>query len=291
MIKVTFTDFSRGIYHKEVKLKQSTFPAGERYIKIEEDSLNELKADYYSKYSNIFVNVTALDATSDTIIDLILLSNCITNIDKGIQKILNFSYLPYGRQDRVCSPGESDSLRVFMNIISPLYDKISILDAHNNKFEYPQNVMLLSPEIDKYIPLLSSNTLFNILKEKSVIIAVDRGAIDRCKKIADTFAKEVIPFHKTRKDGKITQTLDISRTSVNSIIEDVEYLVVFDDICDGGGTFLSIANEIKKLDLGFKYKLILVVTHGIFSAGFDKLKEEFSEIYIYDSEFNKKHLS
>lgn len=209
MIKVTFTDFSRGIYHKEVKLKQSTFPAGERYIKIEEDSLNELKADYYSKYNNIFVNVTALDATSDTIIDLILLSNCITNIDKRIQKILNFSYLPYGRQDRVCSPGESDSLKVFMSIISKAYDKISILDAHNAKFPYPENVLLMKPDYNNFIPVFNNNlNLKEFIREGTAIVQVDAGARDRCIKAAEELRIDnIIVFDKQRIDGRITHKL------------------------------------------------------------------------------------
>jgi ribose-phosphate pyrophosphokinase len=51
--------------------------------------------------------------------------------------------------------------------------------------------------------------------------------------------------------------------------------VIVDDICDGGRTFLEIAKTIrsKKRNISiFGDKIYLVVTHGIFSAGFDELK-------------------
>jgi len=53
--------------------------------------------------------------------------------------------------------------------------------------------------------------------------------------------------------------------------------LIIDDICDGGGTFMGIAQEVYALPLG------LYVTHGIFSRGFDKLKECFTRIYASDS--------
>lgn len=295
MIKVTFTDFSRGIYHKEVKLKQSTFPAGERYIKIEEDSLNELKADYYSKYNNIFVNVTALDATSDTIIDLILLSNCITNIDKRIQKILNFSYLPYGRQDRVCSRGESNSLEVFMDIISKYYDRIIAIDVHNSNFKfYPENFIKLGVNYkNDFIPIIKNefNIPLNELdKESSCIVIPDKGAYARCNDASKELEiYNIMEFNKVRENGKISVTLEeYPKATMSSFFRNKTCIIV-DDICDGGGTFLALAPKIKEYSPDAN--LILVVTHGIFSAGLDKLSKEFSQIYVHDNLYNKNRLS
>jgi len=53
--------------------------------------------------------------------------------------------------------------------------------------------------------------------------------------------------------------------------------VIIDDICDGGATFLAIANQIKPKHL------TLIVTHGIFSKGFAALEEKFNEIIVSDS--------
>ncbi len=56
--------------------------------------------------------------------------------------------------------------------------------------------------------------------------------------------------------------------------------VIVDDICDGGGTFLGLAEELKHKNAG---PLYLAVTHGIFSKGLDELLKVFSVIYTTDS--------
>ena len=71
-------------------------------------------------------------------------------------------------------------------------------------------------------------------------------------------------------------------TSIECPEEDLtgKTAIVFDDICDGGGTFLGIA---KRLDeLGAKNK-ILVVTHGIFSKGLDIMFDAYDEIITTNS--------
>lgn len=288
MIKATFTDFSRGIYNEEIKLKQSTFPAGERYIKIEEESYEKLRVDLGYKYCNIVVSVTCLGAMSDTIMDLMLFANCVQNIDSRIQKVLNFSYLPYGRQDRVCSPGESDSLKVFMSIISKAYDKISILDAHNAKFPYPENVLLMKPDYNNFIPVFNNNlNLKEFIREGTAIVQVDAGARDRCIKAAEELRIDnIIVFDKQRIDGRITHKL--KSDSLMYSPKKIKTFIVIDDICDGGGTFLSVASELNKINT--EAEVILVITHGIFSAGFDKLREYYREIFVHNNSFNLDHL-
>lgn len=56
------------------------------------------------------------------------------------------------------------------------------------------------------------------------------------------------------------------------------YLVV-DDICDGGGTFLGLADVIDQQGSTAD----LYVTHGIFSQGTQKLKERFQRVITTDS--------
>lgn len=53
-------------------------------------------------------------------------------------------------------------------------------------------------------------------------------------------------------------------------------LVVVDDICDGGRTFVELAKAIR--EAGYTKELRLCVTHGIFSAGLQPL-ECYDKIY------------
>jgi ribose-phosphate pyrophosphokinase len=56
--------------------------------------------------------------------------------------------------------------------------------------------------------------------------------------------------------------------------------LITDDICDGGGTFLGIADALRKKGAGWVY---LAVSHGIFSHGFEKLEAALDGIFTTDS--------
>jgi len=56
--------------------------------------------------------------------------------------------------------------------------------------------------------------------------------------------------------------------------------LIVDDICDGGGTFLGLAKELKSKNAG---KLYLAISHGIFSKGFESLAKDFQKIFTTDS--------
>lgn len=55
--------------------------------------------------------------------------------------------------------------------------------------------------------------------------------------------------------------------------------LIVDDICDGGGTFLGIAEKLAPLNL----ETSMYVTHGIFSKGFINLAKSFKRIYTTNS--------
>jgi len=56
--------------------------------------------------------------------------------------------------------------------------------------------------------------------------------------------------------------------------------LIVDDICDGGGTFLGLGEELKKKNAG---PLFLAISHGIFSKGFDELVKVYEQIFTTDS--------
>jgi ribose-phosphate pyrophosphokinase len=55
-------------------------------------------------------------------------------------------------------------------------------------------------------------------------------------------------------------------------------VLIVDDICDGGGTFIGIAKALPK-----DVKKYLYVTHGIFSKGLRELTGHFEHIYTTNS--------
>jgi len=78
---------------------------------------------------------------------------------------------------------------------------------------------------------------------------------------------------------KIRNHLDgsIDKVSVGGDVNGKD-LIIIDDICDGGRTFIALSEELKKNGARDIY---LYVTHGIFSNGFDSLRENIKHIFVY----------
>jgi ribose-phosphate pyrophosphokinase len=108
-----------------------------------------------------------------------------------------------------------------------------------------------------------------------VLIAPDEGAFKKTEALLDKFYSSnfndvsMVRCFKKRdpKTGKI-----LSVECLDKIPNKPVTVVVTDDICDGGGTFIALIENIKhKFCVGSKF--YLCVTHGIFSKGVDVLKE------------------
>ena len=54
--------------------------------------------------------------------------------------------------------------------------------------------------------------------------------------------------------------------------------IIVDDICDGGGTFVGLARELRKHGVT---DLTLAVTHGLFTQGRARLTEDFSSVRTF----------
>jgi len=271
--------------HKmDIVLKQSTFPAGERYIKI----LNVVDINnVISKKENYFVKVVLLSASSDAIMDAILLANAIRmNLNGNPIVVLHAPYLPYSRQDRVCSVGESSSLEVILEILSAYYHTIITTDIHNiATLEVCEH--LISTDVDyangDFIEVLGN---FKTIDFNTTLLIPDEGALPRALRARRELGLtgNIIEFHKERTEEGIKLKVHYQDIKV----EDVTKGIIFDDICDGGGTFIKLAQEILKVSPNAE--LTLVITHGIFSQGLDELSRYYKNIVVLNTEFNNNVL-
>lgn len=170
-------------------------------------------------------------------------------------------YFPYARQDRVCNPGESLAVKVFADLVNRLdFNRVQVWDPHSdvtpallNRVEVRHQGCFVKPTE-------------HILTPDLVFVAPDAGALKKTAAVADAFNRPMISATKTRSmsDGKILG-VDLVNTEINA---DAYYLIV-DDICDGGGTFIALAELLR--ERGAK-RVGLHVTHGIFSRGFSPFK-------------------
>lgn len=178
--------------------------------------------------------------------------------------------LPGMRQDRLNDDGDIlfTAKSVAMMINDCYFDQVHTLDAHSEAIvgliDNCENVpsALYMPDMSKY----------------KAIVSPDGGAEKRAGKVAQRFQLPLIHAWKSRDvtTGKISGFGFENRMDIN-----LEAPVLFiDDICDGGGTFLGLATEMKAA--GFK-NLNLFVSHGYFTKGVPPLLEHFNKVITTDS--------
>jgi ribose-phosphate pyrophosphokinase len=92
------------------------------------------------------------------------------------------------------------------------------------------------------------------------------------QQLAKKLGVEHIAFADKVRD---TKTGRISGTSVSSELPKLPILVV-DDICDGGRTFVELGKALAEVSSQPRY---LYVTHGIFSKGFEELDLYYERIF------------
>jgi ribose-phosphate pyrophosphokinase len=242
---------------QEVPVTLWKFPGGEVGVKISE----VLPASFYNCYT-VQVNYQNSD-------DIFYMLNIVDALKcAGVSNkyiCVEVPYLPYARQDRVCSQGESFALEVFMQVLKTMDVEVWCNDIHSEVVT------------DKYPWIYSRpqhSLAWNLFDEGfNVYIAPDEGA------------KKKVTQHRAVLQNKASVvSLQKERVGSTVVYKHEEHdtikgrCIVVDDICDGGATFVSLAEMLKRTQPNIT-ELSLYVTHGIFSKGVDKLKELYDNIY------------
>lgn len=108
-------------------------------------------------------------------------------------------------------------------------------------------------------------------------VAPDKGAVELVNQWVN-YRKEKAYCSKIRIDGKPEVHIDEENRKQISSATDI---LIVDDICDGGRTFIEVAKAIRKVNS--TAILSLAVTHGIFSNGYEELSKHFETIYTTNS--------
>lgn len=178
---------------------------------------------------------------------------------------LTIPYLMAARSDRVMVPGDAFGLRVAAKTINRIgFMRINILDPHS---EMTQRLVIGARSIDPDFLLMGLRADVLVLPDKG-----SRTHADRRRRILD--ADHLVTCAKARdlSTGKLALAVENPEIAVGKDV------VIVDDICDGGATFIAIAEQLSGVR-----SLTLVVTHGIFSKGFGDLAPAFHRIICSDS--------
>ena len=204
-----------------------------------------------------------------------------------VMLLLTIPYFPYARQDRICATGEAFGLKMMCELINTLKAMcVTVVDPHSDVlFGMIENVKV----IDQLAVVKSHQKFLSDIGqlENSCLLAPDFGAMKKTSKIADAFyhetqSKSVVDVFFAEKERDLA-TGDIIRTVIHGDLTG-RNVIIIDDICDGGRTFIEIAKVLKE-----EYKVAsisLFVTHGIFSKGLEVFDGLIDNIYTTDSVTN-----
>ena len=244
---------------KTIEHKAFQFKGGEPHIKITE-VLNQ----------NDEVTITTRIRSFNDLGLLLVAVDALRRMKiKSIYLVL--PYFPGARQDRLMVKGEPLTVKVYADLINNLkLNKVTIVDPHSEVTSALLNNVLV---VDNNLFVAEATKGLN----NFILIAPDSGALKKIYKTAQFLGGvEVVKCGKKRD----VRTGKLSGFKVYEEDLDNKTCVVVDDICDGGGTFLGLAEQLKAHNAG---KLILIVTHGLFTKGLDELAQEFDQIICTDA--------
>jgi ribose-phosphate pyrophosphokinase len=273
-----------------IKYQIINYPDGQKDIVIDYKSgFTTNSEDTHFKNTIPIVQIKSRLNNAEDLLIIICATKALRNL-KVKEIHLYTPYIMGLRSDRLFQEGGN---RYVKDIIAPLlnaqnFESVTCIDPHSdvaenciNKLEKISNLELVEFTFDQirndnHLKGSSSYTINN----NAILVSPDAGASKKIYKLAEQigYKGDIITCSKDRdKDGKLTKTF----VPMNKIHDTCKDIIIIDDICDGGGTFINIAKEIK--DKYFKNKIYLVVTHGIFSKGFGELQQYFDAIYTTNS--------
>ena len=214
--------------------------------------------------------ITAYYTKSEDLMELLLVTSALQEKYKGILIHLVMPYFPYARQDRVCFPGEPLSSRVACELINAqMYVSVEIWDAHSN---------VVPALLDSCTNIHCADFVETFHKKLGILVSPDAGSYNKVAECANRTRSILIEGmkHRDPKTGQIIHTSILNGNADNVALNKPQMLIV-DDICDGGRTFVELAHALRGK---FKDPIIdLYVTHGIFSKGLEPFKGLIRKVY------------
>jgi ribose-phosphate pyrophosphokinase len=214
------------------------FPDTELYVRI----LDNIKNEHV-----VIVQTTYPDPN---LVELFLLQNAAD--EAGAKKItVVIPYYGYARQDTLFQEGEAISAKAIAGLISLNADKVITVDPHK---EHILDFFSTSAQSCTAVPEIA-----NYFKQKNLdlILAPDKGALNRAKQASNIIGCDFDYMEKTRIDGTTVEikpkNLDVQNKNVG----------IIDDIISTGGT---MAKSIKELKTQGAKKVYVSCTHGLFAG-------------------------
>jgi ribose-phosphate pyrophosphokinase len=265
--------------NSDIKYKVSKFPDGQQAITLDLENTNfdsDAQSVTIKSRLNSFLDLELIVCANQALLEL--------GVKHHSFKLKEIAlYTPFfigGRSDRKFLNGQSNYIKT---VIAPIinlqkFSRVTILDPHSD---------VLEACVDNFQKITNVNfakEAIDDINSNITLVSPDAGALKKIYDVAtEVDCNDIIVANKLRdlKTGKII------RTDVPNLDHEPgsKTFVIVDDICDGGRTFVEIAKAIRDVRAKAIYndKIYLVVTHGIFTAGFEELEKWFTGVYTTNS--------
>ncbi len=182
--------------------------------------------------------------------------------------------VPGARQDRLNASGDFlfTAKSVAKEINARNFPAVTILDPHSD----------VTPAlIDRARVITAADCITPPRGKYAAVVSPDAGAEKRAGAVARKLGVPLLHGWKTRDvtTGQIAGFgLEPSGLPRDSLV------LVVDDLCDGGGTFVGLADKIDEAGL----RAHLWVTHGLFKRGTADLLKRYGHVYCTDSVYGTR---
>lgn len=207
---------------------------------------------------------------------------------------LQIPYLPNARMDKVSENTEGLMLQYFVQTVDNLgFNSITVLDPHSIAYSlFAKNTNWKEDEYK--LRNLIYTTIKNVMVMNEytnpVLVFPDKGAKSRYTELigeTEEYSTSALVGEKVRnqKTGEI-----ISFDLLGEVPEDDVPVLIVDDICSFGGTFLHTAKKLR--EKGYKGKIYLYVTHAEESILLGEITDKnspISRVFTTDSLLESNH--
>lgn len=230
------------------------------------------------------LDITMMYEDDSEFFDLLCIVDSIRRNNPNVEFVLNLPYVPYSRMDRIESKADSFSSKSFANFVNNLIKPkgIKCLDAHSDV-----SLAVFDAPVTNHVPQIDM-VKKNFSHTDTLLVFPDATAVKRYKKLFPEYQSVSVNKERDFQTGKIISSTLVKNNNISDeFLWNVKNVVIVDDICSKGGTFL-LASQLIKENIGHEnYTINLVVAHceaTIFEGELFKENSPFNgKVYCTDS--------
>lgn len=208
---------------------------------------------------------------------------------------LQMPYIPNARFDRVTDESECFTLKTFAAVINSMkFDKVRVFDPHSNVSMALIN-NIVADEPSKLVSQAINQIYFDdrtTIEKKMILFFPDEGASKRYKHLSKYFHLPYLVGMKDRdwKTGKINGVKVLGTEQYPDIMKNPQdyKILIIDDICSRGGTFIGAAEGLKAIGFTDIYLYVSHCEHTILEGHIVET-DDIKHVFTSDSIFREEH--